>query len=254
MNDISFYKSFGLNVYSFRTYRHTDNSQGIDCHYLAKMTSGRAKFASLSGEVLEVAEGDVFYLPSGLRYHSYWYGDGEDGSFGWISVSLGFMPHESGAERKMQKLAADESEHRMIDEIVAAGLPSPEGIGILYTLLARLLPRMSYADGKDDRRLSEIKRYMRENPRLRIPELAKKCGMSESSIYAFVKRETGKTPVTLHNRIKARAAEELLLSTDMTVEEIAYRSGFESAAYFRKIFKAAIGKTPAEVKRARRLI
>jgi len=46
MNDISFYKSFGLNVYNFRNYRHTDNSQGIDCHYLAKMTSGRAKFAA----------------------------------------------------------------------------------------------------------------------------------------------------------------------------------------------------------------
>lgn len=252
MNDTSFYKSFGLNVYSLHTYRHTDNSGGIDCHYLARMTEGRARFVSTSGEVMEVTAGDVFYLPSGLRYHSYWYGDG-GGSFGWISVQIGYMP-TAGGERRMQRIEVTEEEHRMIDRLVAAGLPSPEGIGILYTLLAALLPKMQYADRAGEGRLNEIKRYMRTHPRLRIPELARECGMSESSLYAFVKRQTGDTPVTLHNRIKANMARELLLSTDLTVEEIAYRSGFESAAYFRRIFKSAIGKTPAEVKRDRRLI
>ena len=253
MNDISFFNSFTLNVYSFRTYRYTDNSRGIRCHYLAKMTDGRARFVCESGEAMEVCAGDVFYLPIGLRYRSYWYGDA-DGRIGWISISLALMPTAPTDLRGMQKISATAEAHSAIDRIVAVGLPSAEGIGVLYTLIARLLPGMSTVASEPNSTLAEIRRYMRENPRIRIPDLARHCRMSESGLYAYVKRHTGMTPIAMHNSIKAATAAELLASTDMKIEDVASRLGFESTAYFRKIFKSTHGKTPSEIKRQRRLI
>ena len=253
MDDRSFFNSFSLNLYSFRTYRHNDNSCGISCHYLAKMTAGRARFVTEDGEVMEVADGEIFYLPLGLRYRSYWYGD-SDGRIGWISISLAVMPTEPDDLRGMQRIAATAEAHRAIDRLVSVGLPSAEGIGILYTLIAGILPTMTTAMTRPDGTLAEIRRYMRENPRIRIPDLARHCRMSESGLYAYVKRHTGMTPIALHNSIKAAAAAELLASTDMKIEDVASRLGFDNTAYFRKIFKSTHGKTPSEIKRQRRLI
>ena len=150
--------------------------------------------------------------------------------------------------------AANDRARAAIDRIVAVGLPSAEGIGVLYTLIARLLPGMSTVASEPNSTLVEIRRYMRENPRIRIPDLARHCRMSESGLYAYVKRHTGMTPIAMHNSIKAATAAELLASTDMKIEDVASRLGFESTAYFRKIFKATHGKTPSEIKRQRRLI
>lgn len=253
MNDISFFNSFAIHPYSYHGYRHTDNSLGIGCHFLAKMTAGRARFVAEDGETMDVATGDVFYLPLGLRYHSYWYGDG-DGRIAWISISLTAMPTEPTDLRKMQRIAASTQIHSAIDRLVTVGLPSAEGIAILYAMIAELLPKMSPSSKGGDGTLTEIRRYMREHARIRIPDLARHCRMSESGLYAYVKRHTGMTPIALHNSIKAASAAELLASTDMTVEDVASRLGFESTAYFRKIFKATHGKTPSEIKRQRKLI
>ena len=254
MNDISFYKSFSLSTYLFHGYRHTDNSHGIGCHYLAKMISGRARFVSVSGDVLEVACGDVFYLPRGLSYHSYWYGDGDGGEISWLSISFRDMPIDEDMECEMQKIEPDDRENDLLLSISSLGLPSPQGIAALYAFLARILPKMAPRVANFPKAFGKIIEYMKENKRVRVPQLARYVGISESGLYALVKKRTGLTPIALSNRIKAYSARDMLLSTGMTVEEIAAEFGFESVGYFRKIFKSAVGMTLLEVRKGRKLI
>ena len=71
MENVRFYKSFSFRVLLHREDHHTDNSAGIDSHFLARMHSGHARIVTLDGEELRLTAGDVFYLPLGLRYHSY---------------------------------------------------------------------------------------------------------------------------------------------------------------------------------------
>ena len=254
MNDIPFYKSFSLSNYLFHGYRHTDNSHGIGCHYLAKMISGRARFVSGSGEVLDVSAGDVFYLPLGLSYHSYWYGDGDGGEISWLSVSFRDMPLDADMECEMQRITLDANESELLLSLSSHGLPSSSGIAVLSALLARILPKMAPRVANSPKALGKIIEYMKKNKRVRVPHLARYVGISESGLYALVKKMTGLTPVALSNRIKAHEARDMLLSTTMTVEEIAAEMGFESVGYFRKIFKNAIGLTPLEVRKGRKLI
>lgn len=61
---------------------------------------------------------------------------------------------------------------------------------------------------------------------------------------SMIKKETGKT---LHQYIiscRTQTAKNLLLSTGYSIEEIAWKSGFESSAYFIKVFKENTGITP----------
>jgi AraC-like DNA-binding protein len=64
-----------------------------------------------------------------------------------------------------------------------------------------------------------------------------------------MRRSTG---TTIHNylvRCRMDAAKTLLLSTDMTVSQVAEEVGIESEAYFCNSFKKLTGITPKEYRR-----
>lgn len=61
------------------------------------------------------------------------------------------------------------------------------------------------------------------------------------------------TPVRYLNEYRLSRAKEKLLSTNHSVTSIAEQSGFESAGYFCRVFKASTGCTPAEYRRNNKL-
>ena len=74
MNKTLFSSSFYFTEYHFTKYRSTNNTHGISTHYVGYMRKGHARLVSEEGET-EVREGDLFYIPYGCRYRSYWYGE-----------------------------------------------------------------------------------------------------------------------------------------------------------------------------------
>lgn len=60
------------------------------------------------------------------------------------------------------------------------------------------------------------------------------------------KQETGVPFITFLNGLRLSHAEEYLLTTSMTVTEIALQTGFSSSSYFTKLFKEKHGVTPKE--------
>ena len=254
MDNISFCNSFGFSQIMLERYHHTDNAVGIGCHFLARIRVGEAEIVTLEGERMRLRAGDVFYLPQGLKYHSYWSPDEAAGEVSWDSFRFEVFPHRAQNGFRMKKLIADGGVHEMFDRISRrdAGL---ETVGEFYCLLGRLMPQMELCT-TDPRRLTlqYAKDYIAEHPDFTVTELAKHCKVSESGIYALFRKYEGITPIKMKHRIKALEAERLLLTTNLSIEEISARLGFCNAGDFRRRIKEQLGATPSEIRKKRELI
>ncbi|MBU2945469.1 hybrid sensor histidine kinase/response regulator transcription factor [Zobellia uliginosa] len=76
--------------------------------------------------------------------------------------------------------------------------------------------------------------------------------MSRSAVYNKFKEFTGLSTGEFIRRFRLKRAKQLLESTDLTVKEILYMSGFNTASYFTKCFKKVYGELPKEYQAARR--
>lgn len=79
---------------------------------------------------------------------------------------------------------------------------------------------------------------------LTISDIAKNINISKSVLYRQFNTVLGCTPIKYITEKRIEAAKKLLASTDLTVEEIAAKTGYSSVAYFCKSFKKYSGTTP----------
>ncbi|HZJ86797.1 MAG TPA: response regulator transcription factor [Erysipelothrix sp.] len=66
----------------------------------------------------------------------------------------------------------------------------------------------------------------------------------------LIKRETGKTFSQYLNAYRIKKAQKLLLTTDLSINEITFAVGYSSSGYFYKNFKRICGVSPTEFKEA----
>ena len=251
MNNILFCKTFNFNSFLFHAPRHTDNSSGLDGNCLSRMKSGEGIIRMLSGTELCVGQGDCFFLPMGLKYHSYWIpSETGDKSVSWDVVKFIYIPDSDGRQPDAQMIPVSKEQNSRLDRLFDHSDATPASVGLLYSLLGEFLPFMKEKVVDEKERLFEnIKQYISSNTDFRVAELARAMGMSESGLYTFV-REYGKTtPIALKNQIETEKAVQLLTTTDLSIEEISSRLGFCSTVYFRKVFRRETGKTPTELRR-----
>lgn len=88
--------------------------------------------------------------------------------------------------------------------------------------------------------------YMRENleRRLTLEQLAAFTGYSPSHFSLVFRQRTGVSPLAYLNRLKIERARSLLLSTNMYVNQICHKLGFDDPYYFSRIFKQHTGVSP----------
>lgn len=252
MDGTLFYNSFQFTQYIYKNSQHTDNSDGIKDHFVARICEGSARIVTQAGEVLTVEKGEVFYLPAGLRYRSYWYSE-KGGRVLFESYRFSAFPCDPEKRYAMQKLSVGAETLGYLDKLAEDKTVSATSVGYLYLFLGGALPNMEEVDvSPQDKLLGIAKQYMTEMPNMRVSELARRCGMSESGLYAFFKKYAHVTPIEMKNRIQIEKAVALLLSTDLTIEEISGRVGYGSVAYFRKIFIEQTGKTPSGIRNDRK--
>jgi signal transduction histidine kinase/DNA-binding response OmpR family regulator/ligand-binding sensor domain-containing protein len=80
-------------------------------------------------------------------------------------------------------------------------------------------------------------------------ELCRKVGLSRSQLFRKLKAITGRSITNFIRSIRLAKGKELLASTDLTVSEVAFQSGFNSLNYFSKMFKEEFGLTPNEIRK-----
>ncbi len=244
MNDVVFFNSFAFFCFSFKSYHHTDMSCGTTCHHIGYLKEGSARFVTESKE-LEFTAGDTFFIPSGCKYRSYWYGD----AIVYDSYAFTYMPIDNLCSFELQKLNASEKAMGIIDELSSDKRVSLKSVGLLYSFLHELIPCMKKADiDKKAEIVQKAKRYMTKHNSFSVADVARHCHVSESAFYTIFKDVTGHTPTEEKHRIQAEKAAERLLTTDRSVEQISEELCFSSASYMRKILRAQTGKTPKQIR------
>lgn len=86
------------------------------------------------------------------------------------------------------------------------------------------------------------------NQDLNVDMIASQMGLERSQFYRKIKALTNYAPVELIRRLRLQRGRELLISTEKTISEIAYETGFSSPAYFTKCYRDAYGETPSQVR------
>ena len=85
-----------------------------------------------------------------------------------------------------------------------------------------------------------------------IEEFAAAMNISKTVLHKKFKMLIGQTPNQFIRAVRIRKASELLESTDLSVTEIAYLTGFNQAHYFIKCFKEVYDETPKNFRERKR--
>ncbi len=112
------------------------------------------------------------------------------------------------------------------------------------------LPAGGDIDSDFYRRFVDIFGREMGNPDISVDSLAAAMGLERSQFYRKIKSLTNYSPVELMRRLRLRRARQMITSTDSTISEIAYATGFSTPAYFTRCYREAYGETPTETRAA----
>ncbi len=115
-------------------------------------------------------------------------------------------------------------------------------------LLSSNVVRDSDYDNSD--RIKKVQEFIKQNHsrKISLKEICALVNMSPSSFNRFIKKRTGKTFIEYMNDERISHAIKLLIETDMSIGEIAYKCGFNNIANFNRFFKKSKNVTPSEFK------
>lgn len=90
--------------------------------------------------------------------------------------------------------------------------------------------------------------YLRQNFRrpVTLRELAEVCRMEEEAFGRFFKRSTGYSFKEVLNEVRMASVTRMLVETTLSVNEVAFRSGFHNLSHFNRLFKSQRQCTPTE--------
>ena len=126
-------------------------------------------------------------------------------------------------------------------------------------LIASFLYIPTYREAKITRHKAEntvfislATHLMNENieRKLTLKDFASYFGYSESYFYRLFFKETQYAPMNYFLRLKIERACQLLNSTNMKINQIALKLGFEDPYYFSRLFKKTVGISPKGYRQA----
>ena len=77
-----------------------------------------------------------------------------------------------------------------------------------------------------------------------IKEIADKLNVSEAAFYKFIKKQTKKTYTQIINEFRINYASKMLMTSDKTISQICFESGYNNVSYFNRKFKEIRHQTP----------
>jgi AraC-like DNA-binding protein len=222
------------------------------------ITRGQGLFEAKGIRRQTVEAGDVFLLFPGV-----WHRYAPDPKIGWDEHWIGF----NGAltdrllrapfflhKRPILRVGVDaglQQRFRMLVDALErdpAGIPF-SGAGQLIEILGLIQERIQSvgANGPISGVIREAQnRILQQAARpVDFAALARELGVSYTTFRRSFKQQTGVAPAQFQNTIRINRARDLLASTELSVSEIAERTGFNTVFYFSRIFTKKMGQTPS---------
>ncbi len=174
---------------------------------------------------------------------------------------------------QLTALSNDESHMKGIETGADAYITKPFSLALLKTRVFKLIelrkilqakfsasptvPRPELPMVTHDRefydRLYEIANQQMENNDFSADDFANEMNMGRTIFFKKVKGVTGYGPKEFMRIMRMKHAAELLLTTNLSISEIAYKVGMSDPAYFNRCFKAQFGKAPSVYQKENRL-
>ncbi len=98
--------------------------------------------------------------------------------------------------------------------------------------------------------LEPLLRWLEANPDQPVRAIAKRAAMSVRTLNRRFHEQTGTTPLKWVNRARVRKAQALLETSRLSIDEIAARAGFGSAALLREHFRREVATSPQHYRAA----
>ena len=238
-------------THAFNKYHFCRGNSNRRKSRLGVIVSGKGTYIYLNKR-LKVSEGDVVFIPENVYCYSEWYGSPEI-----KVVYLSYFMHYETFKYEPQLLDIDEATKNDILQI--SELLSPAALDILeaysrfYKLLQTVIVKTKPSDIVFDKTLRTAIEYITDNwdKKLSISDLAKKCCVSESTLYHLFQRELGQSPISFLNSIRINIAIEHLENSNYSIATVSRLVGFNSENHFRKVFTEYTGTTPLKYRKSR---
>jgi AraC-like DNA-binding protein len=101
------------------------------------------------------------------------------------------------------------------------------------------------------RRVKAIQRFLEKNfsKKLTLGSVGKKYDMKEKALDSLMRKYFGMGFIDYVTSLRVSEAKRMLLSSELSMGEIARRTGFKDQSYFTKVFKSEVGSTPTEFRK-----
>ncbi len=229
-------------------------------HNLSYVISGQVDFEE-NGNFVTAYAGNFAFIPKGCTYRYRWHGKGIIESitahfdFDWRYdplknklIHIQILKGNADSEAKMKYIYEHQND---------TNSESFSFVSTFYSLCADTFSQLKYTEISESTTIQPALDYLEMNfdKKVSVKYLASLCYMSEVRFFTAFKNETGMTPIDYKNKIRIRHAMNTLVSEpNEKIEDIAYTYGFESAIYFRRLFKSITGKTPSEYRKSKKPI
>ena len=85
-----------------------------------------------------------------------------------------------------------------------------------------------------------------------LDELVSYLKVSKATLLRLFTRHFGATPISYWQKLKMHSARQLLVTTDISIKELAVQYGFKNQFYFSTVFRRYYGTSPREYRRKRK--
>lgn len=169
--------------------------------------------------------------------------------FGQMKNSRDFSPvldYVKSLGLDLEEMESYFNEIPLFDSSKIESITSIATMLVKYILLENMLK--PYYDDSVQKAITFISENLSEE--ISIHSLSKSTGISKSVLYRKFRANFDCTVSEYINSLRIEKACDLLLKSDMTVEEISQKLGFVSASYFCKVFKKVKNLSPLKYKKA----
>ncbi|OMF35985.1 hypothetical protein BK133_09885 [Paenibacillus sp. FSL H8-0548] len=166
-----------------------------------------------------------------------------------IGIAPSFEP-SSAVVRTLQRLYTEARSNRIHNSYQASSL--------VYGLMMELLQSSTAQQQEKEswpQPIQQAAAFMEaEFHRLQsLDDVAGAAGLSKYYFTRMFTQTTGITPMDYVTKLRIERAVQLLRTSPLSVEEIAYAVGFASGSYFSKVFRSRVGFPPADFRLAKEL-
>lgn len=151
-------------------------------------------------------------------------------------------------DRVIHRFASDPK-----DEVGLVRLALLESLLLLHQLSRHV--NLGPTPSSPDWQMRLAARYLVENlaSPITLIDLADHVGMSRSRFAEHFKRVHGVSPIDMLIKVRLERARALLEDSPLAIKEVARSAGFQSAAYFSRMFRKRYGHPPTSVRNRKHL-